>query len=43
VIDLALRESGFGMFSGGMTEEELEEALRPKTDDEADAFVDGRY
>ena len=42
-IDRALRASAFGMFPGGMSEEELTEALRPMTDEEADAFVEGRY
>ncbi len=42
-IDLELRKSAFGMFPGGMSEEELEEALRPMTDEEVDAFLEGRY
>ncbi len=41
-VDRALRESAFGLFPGGMTEAELEEALRPMTDEEADAFIEGR-
>ena len=42
-VDRALRQSAFGAFSGGMTESELCEALRPMTDDEADAFTEGHY
>ncbi|MCW5941508.1 MAG: hypothetical protein KIS66_04710 [Fimbriimonadaceae bacterium] len=42
-VDRALRESAFGMFSFPMTDEEFEEALRPMTEGEADAFVEGRY
>ncbi len=42
-IDKALRASAFGMFPSVMTVEKLEEALRPMTDEEADAFVEGRY
>jgi len=42
-IDLERRRSAIGMFPGGMTEEELQEALRPMTDAEADAFIEGRY
>ena len=41
-VNLVLRESAFGMFYGGMSEEELQEALRPMTDEEADAFIAGR-
>jgi prevent-host-death family protein len=42
-IDLELRKSAFGLFARVMDEAELHEALRPMTDEEADAFVDGRY
>lgn len=42
-VDRELRESAFGMFSFPMTDEEFEEALRPMTDEESDAFVEGRY
>jgi prevent-host-death family protein len=42
-IDLQLRESAFGRYNGCMTEEEVQEALRPMTDEEADAFVEGKY
>lgn len=42
-IDRARRAAAFGMFAGGMSEAELQEALRPMTDEEADAFVEGRY
>jgi prevent-host-death family protein len=42
-IDIELRKSAFGMFSGGIPEAELEEALRPMTDEEADAFIEGHY
>jgi prevent-host-death family protein len=41
--DEALFDSAIGMFPSVMTEEELQEALRPMTDEEADAFVEGRY
>ena len=41
-IDRDLRRSAFGMFSGGLTEAELREALRPMMDDEAEAFLEGR-
>ena len=40
-IDRALRESAFGMFASKMSEEELDELLRPMTAEEADAFVSG--
>lgn len=42
-VDLKLRESAFGMFSKVMTDEQLDEAMRPMTDEEADAFIEGRY
>ncbi len=42
-IDIELRRSAFGWFKGVMTEAELNEAMRPMTDEEADAFVDGNY
>ena len=42
-IDLKLRESAFGMFASSMTEAELNEALRPMSDEEADAFIEGRF
>lgn len=42
-IDFARRRSAFGMFEGGMTEEQLQEAVRPMTDEEAEAFIDGKY
>ena len=42
-IDIERRKAAIGMFKGGMTEEELQEALRPMTDEEADAFIEGRY
>ena len=41
--DRALRESGLGMFAGLLSEAELDEALRPMTDEEADAFLEGTY
>ena len=41
-IDRALRESAFGMYKNVMTDAELDEALRPMTDEEADAFIEGR-
>lgn len=41
-VDRDLRASAFGMFSFSMTDEELDEALRPMTDEEADAFIEGR-
>ncbi len=42
-IDRKKREAAFGMFPIAMTEEELHEAMRPMTDEEADAFIEGRY
>ncbi|MEZ0327760.1 MAG: type II toxin-antitoxin system Phd/YefM family antitoxin [Fimbriimonas sp.] len=42
-IDKALRASAFGMFKPVMTDEEMHEALRPMTDEEADAFIEGHY
>jgi len=42
-IDRELRASAFGMFPSVMTEAELDEALRPMTNEEADAFLEGRY
>ena len=42
-VDIARRMSAIGMFEGGMTEAELDEALRPMTDEEAEAFIEGRY
>lgn len=41
-IDRKLRESAFGLYKSVMTKEELEEALRPMSNDEADAFIEGR-
>ncbi len=41
--DEALFDSAFGMFPSVMTPEQLHEALRPMTDEEADAFIEGRY
>ncbi|AIE84429.1 hypothetical protein OP10G_1061 [Fimbriimonas ginsengisoli Gsoil 348] len=40
-VDRALRESAFGMYAGQVDEKELEDALRPMTDREADEFVQG--
>lgn len=40
-VDRELRKSVFGMFAGSMTEAELDEAIRPMTDKEAEAFVEG--
>ncbi|HEY3779914.1 MAG TPA: type II toxin-antitoxin system prevent-host-death family antitoxin [Fimbriimonadaceae bacterium] len=42
-IDRKLRESAFGMFTPTMTQAELEEALRPMTDREAEDFIEGKY
>lgn len=42
-IDLELRKSAFGMFKGGMTSDEIDEALRPMTDEEVDEFLEGRF
>lgn len=39
-IDKEKRRSAFGMFGNWMTEEQVEEALRPMTDDEADRFLE---
>jgi len=41
-VDSALRRSAFGLFNGSLGEAELDKALRPMTDEEADAFVEGR-
>ena len=42
-VDRALRESAMGMYPSVMSPEELREALRPMTDEEADDFIEGRY
>ena len=42
-IDLGLRESAFGLYSGLVSVDALEEALRPLSVDEVDAFLDGHY
>lgn len=42
-VDRKLRESAFGMFAGQISDEELDEAMRPMTDEEAGAFIEGRY
>ena len=42
-IDKQLRESAFGLFAGAIDLKELKEAMRPMTDEEAQAFIEGRY
>lgn len=41
-VDRDLRRSAFGLFKSTMTEKQLSEALRPLTDEEADAFIEGK-
>lgn len=41
-VDYALRGSAFGMHANWLSEAELDEAIRPMTDEGADAFVEGR-
>jgi hypothetical protein len=42
-VDKERRRAFIGSYKPVMTDEQLEEALRPMTDEEADAFVEGRY
>jgi antitoxin (DNA-binding transcriptional repressor) of toxin-antitoxin stability system len=42
-VDIKLRKSAFGMFADTMTGAGLKEALRPMTDEEVEAFIEGRY
>jgi antitoxin (DNA-binding transcriptional repressor) of toxin-antitoxin stability system len=42
-IDRELRASAFGMFVGMIDEREIEVALRPMSDEEAEAFIEGTY
>lgn len=41
-IDVAKRRAFFGKYEGFLDEAVLAEAMRPMSDDEADAFIEGR-
>lgn len=41
-VDIELRRSAFGLYRGRMDPKQIEEAMRPMTDEEADAFIEGR-
>lgn len=41
-VDRERRRAAFGMFEGMVDPEMLRQALRPMTDEEADAFIEGR-